>query len=325
MKNIERKMKQRWERLLARRAHRGEYCKKRCAYYTKPGPRPRSRPRPCPRSYLPTEKKTPESSPNVVSNADSTNHFLFNPFIWTGTDSPYIWEIPGNTLTTNIIDTTGSVTNSGYCWIPATDGSYTINYGYTSPFIPGITTQTYPSITIYPIPEETAEEKAVREKRQRRENFQQKIRESLLVTVPANCQNRTIRAFQPAACFEDVSPAECVALSLLKSMLPSEHWKRYLRYGFVMVKGHSGLLYQIIRRHSHIIVYLRKEKIAELCIHFGGLSKKIPPTDEVIGKKIMVELSEMEVWTQANVHNSTRWSTSRKPAFHELQQLVKCA
>jgi hypothetical protein len=117
--------------------------------------------------------------------------------------------------------------------------------------------------------------------------------------------------------FSKVSGAEIVALQMLKGMLNEDEWKRYLRYGFVVVEGKSGLVYQVIRTEDHIKVFRRGSKVAELCIYING----VPPTDQVIAKKIMLECNEMGVWHDANIRQH-RWDYGYKPTNEELARLA---
>lgn len=100
--------------------------------------------------------------------------------------------------------------------------------------------------------------------------------------------------------FENCSGPELVALQLLKKMLDEDAWRKYLKYGFVLVEGESGLVYQIRRNEWHVLVYLRGEMVAELCV---GLANRhyMPPTDEVIARKLIVECDEADIWRRANV------------------------
>jgi hypothetical protein len=101
--------------------------------------------------------------------------------------------------------------------------------------------------------------------------------------------------------FCNVKENEIVALQLLKSMVSPERWKKYLKYGFVDVQAKSGLVYQILRKNSHVRVFRQGEKIADLCV---GLKNRyeIPPTDEVITRMIIVECDEPDIWARANAH-----------------------
>jgi len=145
-----------------------------------------------------------------------------------------------------------------------------------------------------------------------KEAAKQKWREQLIVVRPG-------RGDYPAQ-FGDITKAEGTALVLLRRMLSDQEWRRYLKYGFIVVRGPTGLRYQIVRGQSHLKVYRRGDKIAELCLAVDG---NCPPTDHVITKKIMVECDEMGVWTRANIHGSTKWGYGLpRPTEKDLVQLA---
>lgn len=144
------------------------------------------------------------------------------------------------------------------------------------------------------------------------EAAKQKWREQLIVVRPG-------RGDYPAQ-FGDITKAEGTALVLLRRMLSDQQWRRYLKYGFIMVQGQTGLRYQIVRGQSHLKVYRRGDKIAELCLAVDG---NCPPTDHVITKKIMVECDEMGVWTRANIHGNAKWGYGLpRPTEKDLVQLA---
>ena len=119
--------------------------------------------------------------------------------------------------------------------------------------------------------------------------------------------------------FSKATPAEMNALRLLRSLLPTEEWRRYLCHGFVVVRGKSGLVYRIHRGQSHVVVLRGRHKVAELCIatsrHIG-----VPPTDDVITRKVMIECDELSVWHGANIHQS-QWNYQFKPQEADLKLL----
>jgi hypothetical protein len=98
--------------------------------------------------------------------------------------------------------------------------------------------------------------------------------------------------------FQNVSPAELVALATLKRRLSEKQWRTYLQYGFVIVQGRSGLSYRILRGPGTILVFQRDVQIASLCIHAAiGL----PPTDHVLTKMVIIECDEPHIWQAANI------------------------
>ena len=115
---------------------------------------------------------------------------------------------------------------------------------------------------------------------------------------PQNHRQQPIRSHARGTQFSDASPAELAALQLLRQMVSSDDFRRYLRHGFVSVHGGSGLTYQVDRRQQ-IVVWDRAERVASLCVHLRG--KALPPTDEVVAKIVMIECDEADIWKRANV------------------------
>lgn len=156
------------------------------------------------------------------------------------------------------------------------------------------------------------------EKAWRREQHRQKLRAQITGGEHRNHRGALARANHKPADFTHVTQPEMVALQLMKSMLSKEDWKRYLRYGFVVIHGASGLYYQVVRNQDHVRVYRRGKKIAELCIYVPG----VPPTDQVVAKKIMLECSEMDVWHKANIRQHRAWTARYRPTEEELVKLA---
>jgi hypothetical protein len=152
---------------------------------------------------------------------------------------------------------------------------------------------------------------------QTRRRYQQQ----LVMPDPQDQHGHRARALKPAADFSRATVPEIVALDLLKQQLSSEAWRRYLNYGFIVVRGASGLEYQIIRGEHHVKVFARGRRIAELCLYVQG----VPPTDEVITKKILVECDELGVWGRANIRNHPTWPSQYQPRLDELRQIAAVA
>jgi hypothetical protein len=101
--------------------------------------------------------------------------------------------------------------------------------------------------------------------------------------------------------FGNVAQNEIVALQLLKSMVSTDRWRKYLKHGFVDVVGRSGLVYQITRGKSHVRVFRQGERLAELCVVLKN-RHAMPPTDEVITRMLIAESDESDLWRRANVY-----------------------
>lgn len=101
------------------------------------------------------------------------------------------------------------------------------------------------------------------------------------------------------------TPEECLAMETLREVVTEDEFKRYLRYGFVLVRGRSGATYQVFRNRSHVKVWVGGKVIEEICVYLKdtadhGGSGKIPMTDKVIAFKAMIETDEESFKTLGN-------------------------
>jgi hypothetical protein len=85
---------------------------------------------------------------------------------------------------------------------------------------------------------------------------------------------------------------ELVALETLREELSETEYRKYLKHGFVLVKGKSGDIYQVFRNKSHTKVWRGGKLIEEICVRIKD--KSIPETDNVIAFKTMIEVDENE-------------------------------
>lgn len=106
--------------------------------------------------------------------------------------------------------------------------------------------------------------------------------------------------------FDGASHAEMLAMQLLRKMVGQDEFRRYLRHGHVHARAESGLVYQIGRLRT-IQVWDRGVKIASLCVHLKR-EHNTPPTDEVVGKLLIVECDEPDIWQRSNV----TWLTQQR-------------
>jgi hypothetical protein len=114
-------------------------------------------------------------------------------------------------------------------------------------------------------------------------------------------ENLTINVKTRACPIPNITGPERVAIESLREMLSESEYRRYIKYGFILVKGHSGDIYQIFRNKSHTKVWKNGKLVKEVCVRLTD--KKIPPTDNVIAFKIMVETSEKIFLEKGNVFN----------------------
>lgn len=305
-------LQDRWERQLHAR---GGYKKKRSGRFTKPGLRLRAaeeveaeiEPVDVPsglevRDYVPGRLYTPTGW--------GTSYTVSNNTTLTTTNTNTLWYNSSSTSTgTGIWTTDGTA-----AWVvPATTVVYDQTYDGTGINIPlaQLSPEEQRNMQLMQL---TPEQIAEIERTNRRNEFQARIR-AQVVEGPAPYTDRRRHAD-----FTNVSQPEIVALQLLKKMLPVEEWRRYLRYGFIMVHSRTtGLDYQIFRSGGHIRVFRHGKDVAELCIHISD--RKCPPTDRVIAKKIMLECTETEVWAKSNIH-CCQLSQFNNPTEDQLIQLV---
>lgn len=100
-----------------------------------------------------------------------------------------------------------------------------------------------------------------------------------MVSVKTHCE--PVRA---------ASPEEQCALDTLHEMISEYDFRKYLKCGYILVRGKSGDVYQVFKGPN------RKTKIwrcgiliEEVCVY---LKEKAPPTDQVIAFKTIIETSE---------------------------------
>jgi hypothetical protein len=115
--------------------------------------------------------------------------------------------------------------------------------------------------------------------------------------IPRNHRAQPLRSYKKDQLFSDVPQEELIALQLLKKIVEPAEFKRYLKHGFINVRGKSGLIYQV-PRSGQVIVWDNGTMIASLCIHVG---RGIPPSDEVVAKMLIIEGHEPDIWHKSNV------------------------
>lgn len=95
---------------------------------------------------------------------------------------------------------------------------------------------------------------------------------------------------------------EWCAIDTLREMITEAEFRKYMKYGFILVRGQSGKVYQVFRNKAHSVVWKKGQAIEEVCVRIKD--KKIPPTDNVIALKILIEAcEEAEFKKLGNVYN----------------------
>jgi hypothetical protein len=90
--------------------------------------------------------------------------------------------------------------------------------------------------------------------------------------------------------FGNVSGPELVALETLREMISESDFRKYLKYGFVLVEGASGDTYQIFRDRSHTKVWRGGILLEEICVRIKD--SNVPKTDNVIAFMTIVRTDE---------------------------------
>jgi hypothetical protein len=133
-------------------------------------------------------------------------------------------------------------------------------------------------------------------------------RMSPTITEPVNINlkfflmnNITIHIKSRAKPFADISKAEATAIGTLREMITETDFRKYLKYGFILVKGQSGHIFQIFRDKAHTKIWKNGKVIKEVCVMIKD--DNIPPTDNVIALKTIIETSEKEFEKLGNVYN----------------------
>lgn len=97
-----------------------------------------------------------------------------------------------------------------------------------------------------------------------------------------------------------ISDDEWRAVDTLREMISEQEYRRYLKDGFISVKGKSGRVYQVFRSTGHTKVWLGGTLVEEICVIIKD--KSIPKTDQVIAIKTIIETSEDDFRKLGNVY-----------------------
>jgi hypothetical protein len=99
---------------------------------------------------------------------------------------------------------------------------------------------------------------------------------------------------------KNVAENERIALDTLREVVSETEFRKYLKYGFVLVQGKSGDTYQVFRNKSHTKVWRNGELVEEICVRLQD--SNVPATDNVIAFKTMIETNEAEFKKCGNVY-----------------------
>lgn len=88
------------------------------------------------------------------------------------------------------------------------------------------------------------------------------------------------------------------AIDTLHEIISESEFRKYLKYGFILVKGRSGDVYQVFRNRSHTKIWRNGKVIEEVCVRIKDC---VPQTDNVIAFKTMIETDEEEFKKCGNI------------------------
>lgn len=92
---------------------------------------------------------------------------------------------------------------------------------------------------------------------------------------------------------------EQTAIETLREMITEKDFRKYIKYGFLLVRGESGAIYQIFRDNWHTKVWKSGKMVEEICVR---LKRGVPPTDNIIAFKTLIESSEEDFKKLGNVY-----------------------
>ena len=97
-----------------------------------------------------------------------------------------------------------------------------------------------------------------------------------------------------------ISPEERVAVETLREFISETEFRKYMRYGFILVKGKSGDTFQVFRNRSHTKVWRNGQVVEEVCVRIQD--SMVPPTDNVIAFRSIIQSDEETFRKLGNVY-----------------------
>lgn len=114
--------------------------------------------------------------------------------------------------------------------------------------------------------------------------------------------------------------AEVRARQTLKRIIGEKQFRAYLKKGFVIAQGKSGLIYQIFPNHSITNVFERGTMKERICIYLRG---GYCPTDHVIMRYVMALHDEEEFRAKANTWSAFARKQRVQPAKKDNRSLTE--
>lgn len=143
------------------------------------------------------------------------------------------------------------------------------------------------------------------------DQFRQKIRENLAPHVYVKRNGQDVLLKDSDIWSIDLSQEEVKARGLLREMIGHDQFKRYLKRGFIMVGGRSGVMYKVhggdasAPSRGLIESYVknpytgRYHPFEAFCVQFKD--QGLPHTDGVVMRKMLIEHDEFGLRKIANV------------------------
>jgi len=110
-----------------------------------------------------------------------------------------------------------------------------------------------------------------------------------------------VRVKSRASLILDAPENEYRAIETLREMITETEFRKYIKDSFILVSGRSGDVYQIFRTRAHTKVWRSGRVVEEVCVRIKD--KAIPPTDNVIAFKTLIEVDEKEFKKLGNVYS----------------------
>jgi len=192
------------------------------------------------------------------------------------------------------IYTTGTATNTAistsYEMDSPTTGSWVTDYSYN----PVNSLDFLFTLGGTYIHNESIEEEKEHEEKFLRDCKIQKIRSNLLIQIKSRAPSS----------HKEIPENEQIAMETLREYITEMEFRKYLKYGFVLVRGQEGKTYQVFKNRSHTKVWKNGQIIEEICVHLKD--RKIPPTDTVIAFRAMIQGDEEAFRKLGNLYNMRR-------------------
>jgi len=81
-------------------------------------------------------------------------------------------------------------------------------------------------------------------------------------------------------------PSEARAREALLELIGDQRFRRYLKHGFISIRGKSGRVYQVFPGHKMTKVWENGKHIEDLCVML--VYSSLPPSDSVIMRMLMI-------------------------------------